>query len=127
MPGDSDGKESACNAETFVQSLGWEDSLEREWLPTSVLPGESHGPRSQAGYSPWGCKGSDMTDDSYKSPNWKWNLSRHLCVGAALSCKGFSLWRAGSQRRGSAVAEPGLLLLQSSGSLVTGRPKACGI
>ena len=28
FPGDSDGKESACNAETWVRSLGWEDPLE---------------------------------------------------------------------------------------------------
>ena len=28
FPGSSDGKESACNAETQVQSLGWEDPLE---------------------------------------------------------------------------------------------------
>ena len=42
---------------TWVQSLGWEDSLEKEWLPTSVLwPGEFHGQRSLAGYSPWGCR-----------------------------------------------------------------------
>ena len=25
-PGGSDGKASACNAKTWVQSLGWEDS-----------------------------------------------------------------------------------------------------
>ena len=25
------------------------------------LPGEFHGQRSQVIYSPWGCKGSDMT------------------------------------------------------------------
>ena len=35
----------------------------REWLPTPVfLPGESHGQRSLAGYSPWGHKESDMTE-----------------------------------------------------------------
>ena len=29
----------------------------RKWQPTLVfLPGESHGQRSLAGYSPWGCK-----------------------------------------------------------------------
>ena len=29
----------------------------KAWQPTPVfLPGESHGPRSLAGYSPWGCK-----------------------------------------------------------------------
>ena len=26
------------------------------------VPGESHGQRSLAGYSPWGCKESDMTE-----------------------------------------------------------------
>ena len=30
--------------ETWVQSLGWEDPLEKEWQPTPVfLPGEFHG------------------------------------------------------------------------------------
>ena len=49
--------------ETQVQSLGWEDPLEKEWLPTPVfLPGESHGQRSLAGHSPWGCKELDMTE-----------------------------------------------------------------
>ena len=30
FPGGSDGKASACNRETWVQSLGWEDLLEKE-------------------------------------------------------------------------------------------------
>ena len=34
--------------ETRVQSLGWEDTLEKE-MPV-FLPGESHGQRSLAGY-----------------------------------------------------------------------------
>ena len=29
---------------------------------SSVLPGKSHGQRSLAGYSPWGCKESDMPE-----------------------------------------------------------------
>ena len=34
----------------------------RKWQPTPVfLPRKSHGQRSLAGYSPWGCKESDMT------------------------------------------------------------------
>ena len=42
--------------ETWVWSLGWEDPLEKEQLPTPVFwPGEFHGQRSLAGYSPWGC------------------------------------------------------------------------
>ena len=35
----------------------------RKWQPTLVLlPGKSHGQRSLIGYSPWGCKESDMTE-----------------------------------------------------------------
>ena len=49
--------------ETQIQSLGWEDPLEKKWLLTPVfLPGESHGQRSLAGYSPWGCKELNMTE-----------------------------------------------------------------
>ena len=56
--GDSDGKESACNA----GDLGSIPGLGR-WLPTPVFsPGEFHGPRSLAGYSPWGHKESGMTE-----------------------------------------------------------------
>ena len=29
FPGGSDGKESACNVETWIWSLGWEDPLEK--------------------------------------------------------------------------------------------------
>ena len=50
--------------ETRVQSLGQKDLPgRRERLPTPVfsLPGESHGQRSLAGYSPWGHKELDMT------------------------------------------------------------------
>ena len=37
--------------ETRVQSLGWEDPLEKEMATTLVfLPGKSHGQRSLAGY-----------------------------------------------------------------------------
>ena len=41
----------------WVQSLGWEDPLEKEWQPIPVsLPEKSHGQRSLAAYSPWGGK-----------------------------------------------------------------------
>ena len=34
-----------------------------KWLPTPVLlPGKFHGQRSLEGYSPWGCKESDLTE-----------------------------------------------------------------
>ena len=57
------GKESACNAGDAVQSLGWEDPLEKEMATEfSILSGECHGQRSLVGYSLWGCKESDMTE-----------------------------------------------------------------
>ena len=44
--------------ETWVQSLGWEDPLEKGKATHSVFwPGEFHGL-----YSPWGCKESDTTE-----------------------------------------------------------------
>ena len=63
FPGGSDGKESACRS----KSAGFDPSIQkipgrRAWLPTPVfLPGEFHGQRSLAAYSPWGHKESDMT------------------------------------------------------------------
>ena len=35
------------------------------------LPGEFHGQRSVAGYSPWGCKESDMTEQLKKKGDHK--------------------------------------------------------
>ena len=64
FPGDSAGKESACN----VGNLGLIPGLgrypwRRDWLPTPVFfPGEFHGQRSPEGYSPWGYQESDMTE-----------------------------------------------------------------
>ena len=49
--------------ETWVQSLGQEDPLEKEMAAQHTpvfLPGEFHGQRSLVGYSPWGCKESDV-------------------------------------------------------------------
>ena len=48
--------------ETRVQSLSWDDPLEDEMATPVFLPGESHGQRSLAGYSPYGCKELDMTE-----------------------------------------------------------------
>ena len=49
--------------ETHVLSLGGEGLLEKDWPPTLVfLPGELHGLKNLVGYSPWGLKESDMTE-----------------------------------------------------------------
>ena len=48
---------------TQVQSLGWEDPLEKEMATHSVfLPREFYGQRILLGYSPWGCKELDTTE-----------------------------------------------------------------
>ena len=63
FPGGSDGKASAMR-ETQVQSLGWEDPLEKEMgnpLQNPCLENPMD-KRSLVGYSPWGHKESDMTE-----------------------------------------------------------------
>ena len=56
-------KNLPAKQETQVRSLGQEDPLEKEMAPTPVfLPGKSHGQKSLAGYSPWGHKESDTTE-----------------------------------------------------------------
>ena len=72
--------------ETWVQSLGWEDPLEKEWLPTPVFwPGEFHGL-----YSPWGRKESDTTE----------RTSLHFTIIMLLSLNlGISFWK-GIKREG---------------------------
>ena len=57
IPGGSFSKESACNQETQVQSLGQEDPLEEGLATyTSILAWRIHGQRSLVGYSPWDYK-----------------------------------------------------------------------
>ena len=61
-PVGSDGKKSPATQETWVQSLGWEDPLEKGMATTPVfLPGESHGQTSLVGNSPWGHRELDTT------------------------------------------------------------------
>ena len=63
-PRGSDGKSIylQCGRPRFDRWVGkilWR----RKWQPTPVLlPGESHGRRSLVGYSPWGLKESDTTE-----------------------------------------------------------------
>ena len=60
----SDSKEPTCQCRRFrfnpcLGKIRWR----RKWQPTPVfLPGEPHGQRSLAGYSPWGCRESDTTE-----------------------------------------------------------------
>ena len=65
--GSPNSKEPACQNrrckrhrfDAWVGKIPWR----RKWQPMPVfLPGESHGQRSLVGYSPWGYKVSDTTE-----------------------------------------------------------------
>ena len=63
FPGSLDGKETTYNVKTWVWFLGWEFSWRRKQLSTPEFwPGEFHGQRNLAGYSPCGCKELDITE-----------------------------------------------------------------
>ena len=70
FPGGTSGKEPACQCRRLkrhgfnprIRKIPWR----RPWQPTPVfLPGEFHGQRNLAGYSPWGHKESDTTDQTH--------------------------------------------------------------
>ena len=79
------GKNPPVVQETWVPSLGRKIPWRREWHPIAVfLPGEFHGQRSLAGYSPWGRKvGHDwVTNTSFM--RWQnpdsltiWGIAAH--------------------------------------------------
>ena len=55
----ADGEDMRLGFDPWVRKIPWR----RAWQPTLVfLPGESRGPRSLAGHSPWGRKESDTTE-----------------------------------------------------------------
>ena len=57
-----------CGFDLWVRKIPWR----RKWHPTPVLlPGKFHGPRSLVGYSPWGRKESDKTEQLH------FNFSMH--------------------------------------------------
>ena len=72
-----------CRFDPQVRKIPWR----RAWQPTPVfLPGESHGQRSLAGYSPWGRKQSDMTEGLNSSrAESRGAASRWACWGSRAS------------------------------------------
>ena len=82
---------------TWVQSLGQEDPLEKEWQPTPVLLlGEFHGQRRLVGYSWWGHKfffkvlASNMKHLLYYFDNYSlkiYNETEHLYVNSFILFK----------------------------------------
>ena len=80
FPGSANGKESACQYrrlkrwgfDPWVMKIPWR----RKWLPLQYSRPETHGQRSLEGYSPRGCKESDITEwlnTTYMlKVNWVW-------------------------------------------------------
>ena len=89
FPGGSDGKGSACSAGDAGSIPGsGKIPWRRKWQPTPVfVPGEFHGPRSLAGYSPWGCKESDMTEQGEPPQPGLWALLLSSLCTCFLICK----------------------------------------
>ena len=84
FPAGASGKEPTCQCrrskrlgfDPWVRKIPWR----RAWQPTPVfLPGESHGQRSVAGYSPWGRRESNTTKWLSSMPSkCRWDISSSL-------------------------------------------------
>ena len=63
--GSSDGKESICNAQNLVESLGWKDTLEkgRTTNKSRSLAWRIPWTEEPAGYGPWGAKSQTWVSD----------------------------------------------------------------
>ena len=95
LPTQLSGKESACQGRRFrrhrfnpwVRKIPWR----RKWQPTPVfLPGESHGQRSLAAYSPWSqWVGHDLATEH----------ANMLCRADGISSLSPSLWRMLNHRQ----------------------------
>ena len=60
-----------CGFDCWVRKIPWR----RKWQPIPVfLPGEFHGQRSLADYSPWGRQESDMTEQLTHTQTGVWTL-----------------------------------------------------
>ena len=87
------GKESAfqCRRRKRCSFHPWSGKIpwRTKWQPTpEFLPGESHGQRSLAGYSPWGSKESSMTEQLgmmslISQKGWKKNFLIYLLKKAS--------------------------------------------
>ena len=99
--------------ETWVQSLGRKDSLEKGMATHSsisvLLPGEFHGQRSLADYSPWGHRESDATE----------SLTHSATKASGKTCQEVAPAWADSKQEAevlSCASSRSSLLLQSPGS-----------
>ena len=79
--------------ETWARFLGQVRKIpwRRAWQPVPIiLPGESHGQKSLEGYSPWGCKESDMNEwlNTHTHTHTLWSPEAGLPVAAMVAPQG---------------------------------------
>ena len=83
--GGTSGEESACQCRRHrrpkfkprLKKVPWR----RKWQPTpEFLPGESHGQKRFAGYSPWGCKESDTTEHAHTYSTTNVNINTSIII-----------------------------------------------
>ena len=90
------GKEPACQSRRYKKSgfSPWVGNIPRgrAWQPTPVFTaGEPHGWRNLAGYSPWGRKELDTTEQLNAAAGWRWSSHEEIphiqgvCQGCLLS------------------------------------------
>ena len=84
----------------WVGKIPWR----RAWQPTPVFsPGESHGQRRLAGYSPRGRKESDVTEASKHTHTWEWDCNVFMRV---FFCEQFMQSTSKRSHHGPSVASP---------------------
>ena len=85
--------ESTCNVRNLGLIPGSGRSAgEGEWLPTSIfLPGEFHGQRTLASYSPWGHKESliPLSKKICDKPRQHIKKQRHFCANKSSSSQSY--------------------------------------
>ena len=98
------GKESTCQCrklrrhgfDPWIGKIPWK----RKWQPTpAFFPGKSHGQKSLAGHSPWGCKEWDTTEWLSMRPQYTGYSSRVGRTAVTRTDKGFHPHAAHSRTR----------------------------
>ena len=86
--------------ETQVQSLGWEDPLEKGMATHSgILAGKSHGERSLVGYNPRGHKELETTKRLTPSPPTSYGILYYTLIIATLAQKRLQFIQTRSSKR----------------------------
>ena len=96
-----DGRASAMGGIGSIWGLVGFTVRRRQWQPTPVfLPGKSHGQRSLADYSPWGCEESDTIDFTFMHWRRKWQPTPVFLPGESQGREPGGLPSMGSHRVG---------------------------